>query len=438
MTDRFVQDLADFACEPSGRGDTAFYRLAFLNWFGCALAGSRTRAVGALAAFHAADGTGTAQPLGRTERLPVSAAVEVDCLSSAALAYDDIHFETTLHPAGPVAAAILGLARTRPVGGMAALEALRVGMEVECRVALALFGPETESAPAWYPTGIAGGIGAAAAVGRLLGQDRATLMTGMALAAAMASGTRGTHGAMSAFWPPAIAAASGYGAALLASQGFTCPAGALSGPSGLIQQIAPRPDFNRALNGLGKTHVCEAAAPKIYPYGFVAYAAISSALTLHRWPAAAGRVLKGVDLHVSPTCVRLGGNACPANSFEAQVSLACILARVLTDPGLAYTPVPEAFAADHAHADLAQRVRVIADPTLSNDQCRLTAQYEDGGQLTVECDGAPGSGGNPIPPADVREKFLRLVTPLRGADAASALMQRIGHMETLDDLAQLQ
>lgn len=438
MTDRFVQDLADFACGSVGHGNQGFYRQAFLNWFGCALAGSQAGAVNALAACHAADGSGTAQPLGRTERLPVSAAVELDCLSSAALAYDDIHFETTLHPAGPVAAAIFGLARTRTVNGADALQALRIGMEIECRVAIAMFGPDTGAAPGWYPTGIAGGIGAAAAVGRLLGQDQATLVTAMALAATKAGGTRGTHGAMSAFWPPAIAASAGFTAALLAGRGFTCPSGALSGPSGLIQQIAPRPAFDDAVAGLGQMHVCEATAPKIYPYGFIAYAAISSALTLQRRPAAANRAMIRTELRVSPTCARLGGNARPANSSQAQVSLAWIVARVLSDPGLAHETVPETFVADHPHAELARRITVMADDALANDQCCLTVHYADGGQLMVECNAAPGSARSPVSSAEVQQKFLRLVTPLCGADKAATLMQRMDQMETLNDLAQLQ
>ncbi|WP_269147199.1 MmgE/PrpD family protein [Paracoccus pantotrophus] len=273
-------------------------------------------------------------------------------------------------------------------------------MEVECRVAQVMFGPETGATPGWYPTGIAGGIGAAAAVGRLLRQDVATLANSMALAAAHASGTRGTHGAMSAYWPPAIAAGAGYSAAMLSSQGFTCPAGALSGPMGLIQMIAPRPAFDRALDGLGTAHVSEQSAAKIYPYGFISYAAISCALSLGRWSAAQGRLLERIDLHVSPTCARLGGNGAPSSAFEAQVSLACIVARVLADPDLAFAPVPENFAADHLHADLARQVNVVATPEMGNDQCRLVA-------------------------------------PVRGQAGAEALMQAFDGIADLDDLAPL-
>jgi 2-methylcitrate dehydratase PrpD len=394
--------------------------------------------VEAFVAYCAADGRGEASPIGRTEALAASAAVAVDCLSSAALAYDDIHFETTLHPAGPVAAAIHGLARARKVGGRDALEALRIGMEVECRIAIAMFGRDTGAANGWYPTGLAGGIGAAAAVGRLLGQEEATLATSMALAAAKAAGTRGTHGAMSAYWPPAVAAEAGYSAAMMADLGFTCSHGALSGSAGVIQQIAPSPDVEAALAGLGSVHLCETTACKIYPYGFITYAAISCALSLGKWREARDRRLVRLRLHVSPTCARLGGKQIPMIASEAHVSLAYVVARVLSDPELAFAPVPEDFAPEEPFTNLAHLVDLVSDPELGNEQSRLVAEYEDGGRLTVQCDAAPGTKSNPVGSGEIGAKFLRLVTPILGKVEAESLLARFDDLEHVEDLNRVQ
>lgn len=409
-----------------------------MNWFGCALAGAQSQAAAVVAGVHRRDGQGPARPIGRDEMLPVSAAVAVDCLASAALAYDDIHFETTLHPAGPVAAAIFGVARQRQISGRAALQALRVGMEIECRVARALFAPEAGARAGWYPTGIAGGIGAAAATGRLLGQDPATMANSLALAASQASGTRGTHGAMSAYLPPAIAAEAGFKAALMADQGFTCPTGALDGPMGLARMIAATPAFDRALAGLGEVHVSTASAAKIYPYGFISYAVISCILCLHRWPAAEGREPERIELHVSPTCARLGANPLPQSAFDAQVSLPWIAARVLCDPALAFVPVDQDFLPyDPMVPGAARKVAVIAAPELGDEQARLEAHYAGGGKLIVDCNAAPGSAANPVTPAEVRAKFQRLILPLRGPEATDSLLQTFDDLESLDDLARL-
>ena len=278
----FGHSLAAFAVEDMRGTASSFYVDAFLNWYGCALAGSRQEVVERAVAFYQMDAPSELLPLiGRSERLSASASILVDCLGSASLAYDDIHFETTLHPAGPVAAAILGLSRCQPVSGAAALDALRVGMEIECRVALAMFGPETGSAKGWYPTGIAGGIGAAAAVGRLLGFDVSRMENALGLAAARSSGIRGTHGSMAAYWVPGFAAEAGYVSARLAEAGLSCKIESLTGVNGLLRQVALRPDVEAGLDGLGTRYVCETTACKPYPFGFIAHAVIKCCQDLH-------------------------------------------------------------------------------------------------------------------------------------------------------------
>ncbi|MFV0490693.1 MAG: MmgE/PrpD family protein [Pseudorhodobacter sp.] len=438
MFDKLGPALARFALEerPGSPGD--FYVTSFMNWYAVTLAGARRGVVDTLCRFHAADGAqGNCQPLGRDERLPATATVGVDCLSSAALAYDDIHFETTLHPAGPVAAAIMGIARRQRVSGVAALQALRVGMEIECRLSAAMFNAGTGAANGWYPTGMAGGFGAAAAAGRLLGLDEGAMQAALALAACRASGIRGAHGAMSAYWPPAIAAEAGYAAALMADQGFTGSISALSGPNGLLRQVAAKPDLPAALDGLGQNHICESTAPKLYPYGFIAYAPIDCAMRLAKAAAAQGTSVATAVLSVSPTCARLGGHDLPANMFEAQVALRYIVARMLGDPAIAYTPVPDDFTIDPADAARAGLVEVRADPDLGNHQCVLQAHFANGDELVISCDAAPGSVENPLPSGTIADKAQRLLITLHGEIAAAELMARLKALSDLEDLSVL-
>src|SRR4029453_11716729 len=89
-----------------------------LNWMGCAVGGSRHEtldaAIGALAPFS---GPPQATVLGRTERMDVLHAALMNGISSHVFDFDDTHLKTVIHPAGPVASAILALAETRPIGG---------------------------------------------------------------------------------------------------------------------------------------------------------------------------------------------------------------------------------------------------------------------------------------------------------------------------------
>ena len=111
--------------------DESRYRAALLNYLGVALAGGHEPSVEAFVRSRAALDAGAHVPLGRSDPLTLADCVMADCFASSAQAFDDIHFATTTHPAGPVASAILGVARLRDVRMGEAVQALAVGMEVE-------------------------------------------------------------------------------------------------------------------------------------------------------------------------------------------------------------------------------------------------------------------------------------------------------------------
>lgn len=53
--------------------------------------------------------------------------------------YDDTHLDTIIHPTGPVASALLAVAETGSYSGKQFLLALIAGIEVECKVGLAVW-----------------------------------------------------------------------------------------------------------------------------------------------------------------------------------------------------------------------------------------------------------------------------------------------------------
>src|SRR5688500_8097971 len=83
----------------------------FFNWVGCAVGGASHETVErALAAAAPFSGRPTASVLGRAERLDALRAALLNGISSHVLDYDDTHLKTIIHPAGPVAAALLAVA----------------------------------------------------------------------------------------------------------------------------------------------------------------------------------------------------------------------------------------------------------------------------------------------------------------------------------------
>src|SRR5580692_12736848 len=134
----------------------------FVNWMGCAVGASRHEAVEiAIAALAPFGGPAQASVLGRAGKVDVLCAALFNGISSHVFDFDDTHLKTVIHPAGPVASAILALAAHRPTTGRDFLNALVLGVEAECRIGNAVYPAHYDIG--WHITGTAGVFGAAAA-----------------------------------------------------------------------------------------------------------------------------------------------------------------------------------------------------------------------------------------------------------------------------------
>jgi 2-methylcitrate dehydratase PrpD len=134
---------------------------------GCCFGGSQNEAPGiAVSALAPFFGPAQATILGRKERPDIFHAALINGISSHVLDFDDTHLRSAIHPAGPVLSAILGLAEHRPVSGADFLNAMILGIEIECHIGNAVYPSHYDIG--WHITGTAGVFGAAAAAGRLL------------------------------------------------------------------------------------------------------------------------------------------------------------------------------------------------------------------------------------------------------------------------------
>ena len=115
--------------------------------------------------------------IGRGHKADALHACLINCLASSIYSYDDTHAEAVVHPAGPVATAILALAERRPTNGADFLLALALGIEMTCRLSKAISVPPVKGPVAWLQTGITAGIGAAVAAAKLLQLTRRTYNT---------------------------------------------------------------------------------------------------------------------------------------------------------------------------------------------------------------------------------------------------------------------
>ena len=168
-----TQTLARYVASHPSRGwsdavDHEAHR-TFLNWLGCAVgAAQHESAHAALAAVNMLQPAAQASVLGRADKVDMASAALVNGITSHTFDFDDTHLKTIIHPAGPVASAVLALAEHKGLPGRAVIDALVLGIDVSCRVGNTMYPEHYDRG--WHITGSTGMLGAAAGCARLLGQ----------------------------------------------------------------------------------------------------------------------------------------------------------------------------------------------------------------------------------------------------------------------------
>ena len=246
--------LAELVAQHPSRGwsdavDHAAHR-TFLNWLGCAVGAAQHESVyAALAAVQMLQPAPQASVVGRNEKVDMASAALVNGISSHTFDFDDTHLKTIIHPAGPVASALLALAEHQGSSGRALIDALVLGIDVSCRIGNAMYPDHYDRG--WHITGSTGSVGAAAGCARLLGLNVDQTAMALGIAASQPIGMREQFGSMTKPFHPGGAARAGLMSALLAQKGFTASPRALEAPRGMMQTISPKNDWSEITSELG-------------------------------------------------------------------------------------------------------------------------------------------------------------------------------------------
>lgn len=291
-----------------------------VNWMGCAVGGSRHETLdAALAALAPFCGPPQAAVLGRRERIDILNASLMNGMSSHVFDFDDTHLKTVIHPAGPVVPAILALSEYRPVSGREFLNAMVLGIEVECRIGNAVYPAHYDRG--WHITGTAGVFGAAAACGKLLGLTAPQLTWAFGLAATQPVGLREMFGSMTKSFHPGRAAQNGLTAALLASRNFTSTEVGIEGRSGWANVLSTSQDFGQITDNHGRSYEIALNTYKPFACGIVIHPAIDACIQLRNEHRLTADQIDRIDLGVHPLVLELTGKKTPRTGLEAKFSV---------------------------------------------------------------------------------------------------------------------
>ncbi len=392
-----------------------------LNWVGCAVGGSSNpapgRAIKALAPFS---GPPQASLFGRKERLDAPHAALVNGISSHVLDYDDTHLKTIIHPAGPVASAVLAWAEYQPTSGADLMHALALGCEVECRMGNAVYPEHYQMG--WHITGTAGVFGSAVAMGRLLHLSEQQMAWALGLAATQPVGLKVQFGSDTKSFHPGRAAQNGMLAALMAQAGFTASEVAIEGFDGWGQAVSTKRDWGQVVDGLGERWELALNTYKPFACGIVAHPAIDAAIQLRAEAALQPDAIRSVDLRVHPLVLNLMGKAAPAAGLEGKFSIFHAVAVALATGRAGEAAFTDRAVADPAVVALRGRVHAVTDPAIKTDQVDMTITTTDGRTLRKFIEHAVGSQDQPMTDAQLEDKFSGLAEEVLPRDRTRRLM----------------
>src|SRR5579859_6135584 len=348
-----------------------------LNWAGCTVGGSRHETVDiAVRALSPFTGKPQATLLGRRERVDILHASLINGISSHVLDFDDTHLRTVIHPAGPVASAILALAETRTVSGRDFLHALVLGAEVECRVGNAVYPAHYDRG--WHITGTTGVFGSAAACGRLMGLSEQQMRWALGLAATQPVGLREMFGTMTKSFHPGRAAQNGLTSALLARENFTSSDAAIEAKTGWAHVLSTACDFSQITDGLGQHYEILLNTYKPFACGVVLHPIIDACLQLRAAHRLTPDAIDRIDLSVHPLVLELTGKRSPKTGLEGKFSVYFAAAVAIAAGAAGVKQFTDEWVRRPDVVSLSERVFTTVDPAVGEAQARASILLKDG------------------------------------------------------------
>lgn len=422
-------------------------KLVFLDTLGIALASS-TMDFGAMAINVAKKLGGGADSLivGTAQRVAAANAVIANGTLAHGLDYDDTLEEAIVHTGSCAWMTAFAVAEETGASGQALLAAAIVGTEVLCKIGLVA--PGKFHARGFHPTAICSTFGAAAAAGRLYGLTVAQLVDAFGLCGSQSSGIIEylADGTWTKRLHPGWSSHGGVIATLLAQQGFRGPAKVFEGTNGFFPSFGGKNDYRYdKITELVKIWEIPKLTFKSYPCGSISHPYMDCALKIkqkHRPAPARIRevVCRTAEGPVHRLWEPLADKQTPLSSYGAKFSLPYSIAVMLVHGRAGLEEFTDAAIRDAEVLRLAAKVRYELDASIDYPRhfSGHVKVYLDDGTLLEENQPHPRGGfEDPLPPADIEEKFranAKLALPLERVDA---VLDAVRHLEALPSTRQL-
>lgn len=421
-------------------------KLCILDSLGCCIFCATLPSVQTLTDMVAAEACAPrAAVFGTPLRTSPSMAALVNGTSAHAFQLDEIHIESTLHPASLALPAAFALAEgERSVGGRDLITALVAGYEVGIRIGLAAKGGMFKSG--FHNQGTTGVFVAAAAAARVLALDARQTRQALGIAGSQAAGLMAVQdGAMTKSFHCGRAAQSGVYAAELARRGYTGIPDVLEAPYGAFFSAFVDDWSEAALTAdLGTRWETLRVGFKPAPASNGSITAMMALDTIMREHGVEATDIERMTAFVSDnTLHHCGWPYEPAriqSVLSAQMNLRYGLAVMALDRRAGVEQFQDSRIRDPAILKFIDRINVEHEPRFEDPRyrvaCRLVVRLRAGIEHEATVLYRKGSPEDPMIDAQLTEKFQTLTREMDSAQA-SRIAETVSRLEDCDSLAEL-
>jgi 2-methylcitrate dehydratase PrpD len=384
---------------------------------------------------------------GRPESSLVGQGFKTSCVNASLVNgtlgyYCDIephHVGGILHAPAVMVPASLAVAEMEGANGRRFLEAMILGIEVTCRVSYAL-NPVALYNRGFHPSAICGAFGAAAAAGHLFRLSAPRFGIALGLALQQASGLlawASDHTENSRPFNPGLAARNGTTAAYLASLGFGGPPTPFEGKYDAFTAFSGERHPDALLSEWGKRFYLPEFAYKLYSSCSFTHPGLDALLAIARQHTLSPTDVRAIVLRFPKS----GAHMIDNNELKSHCAQ-YILPVGLVFGGVTIDDILEDRLRHRDVARLRAATRMVADPELDAAYPeRYTSIVEvataDGRTLSCRVEYAKGTMQNPLTPAEIHAKYLRLATTVTTPAHAEAVAGAIRQIDRSSDISRL-
>jgi len=289
-------------------------------------------------------------------------------------------------------------------------------------------------------TSTVGSIGAAVAVGKLIGLDVAKMQQAISIASVQVTGMHDSFGTDTKPFHVGRASQNGLMAALLAERGFSASMEGLEAERGWAKVVSTHENLVLELVTLGEVWEMTRNTFKPFPCDRIIHAAIDGWIQVREIA-----IEKGLDLNTitnitarcHPRVLFLTDDPKPATGLAAKFSIYHAAAVALLFGKAGPTEFTDDVVQNATVIALRPKVHITSDTAVGSQEAFVTTTFADGTTLDVHVKNTIGSYKNPLDTKGLKAKFLDQVSRVIGNEEANLAFDAYSNILNSTDVGKI-